>query len=72
MANIEIMSNDCGFGALEIGDYFVFKDELFVKISNSEEECNAFDFGDGDTVFFDLFDKVKKIPTNNIFIKVMG
>ena len=70
------------FSELEIGTYFEFEGELFVKLriakeeddayGDEGEEVNAFSFTTDDTTFFENYDKVTPIPTKAIRISVSG
>lgn len=67
------------FEDLEVGTYFEFEGELFVKIPSAKEEdvygyegdeINAFSFALDETTFFENYDKVTPIPTETIRITV--
>ena len=69
------------FEDLDVGDYFEFEGELFVKIQTAKEtdvygnngdEINAFSFALDETTFFENYDKVTPIPTEAIRISVGG
>jgi hypothetical protein len=64
------------FEDLDIGTYFKFEGELFVKLriakeeddayGDEGEEVNAFSFATDDTTFFEDYDEVTPIPTEAI------
>ncbi len=84
MAKVEFDTIDFvkRFEDLEVGTYFQFEGELFVKIQAAKEEeetygyegyeVNAFGFAKDETTFFEDYDKVTPIPTNAIRICVGG
>lgn len=70
------------FEDLDVGTYFEFEGELFVKIQAAKEEdktygyegdeVNAFGFARDETTFFEDYDKVTPVPTEAIRICVGG
>jgi hypothetical protein len=69
------------FEDLDVGTYFKFEGELFVKIQAAKEidvygcngdTVNAFGFARDETTFFEDYDKVTPIPTEAIRICVGG
>lgn len=69
------------FEDLDVGTYFEFEGELFIKLrvakeidvyGNDGDEINAFSFGLDETTFFENYDKVTPIPTEAIRISVGG
>jgi hypothetical protein len=70
------------FEDLDVGTYFKFEGELFVKLriakeeddayGDEGEEVNAFSFTTDETTFFEDYDKVIPIPTEAIRICVGG
>lgn len=83
MANVDFnqINFTTRFDQLNVGTYFQFEGELFVKIQNAKEEdvygyegdeVNAFGFARDETTFFEDYDKVTPIPTNVIRICVGG
>ena len=81
MAKVEFDTIDFvkRFEDLEVGTYFEFEGELFVKLrvaketdvyGNNGDEINAFSFALDETTFFENYDKVTPIPTEAIQINV--
>lgn len=61
------------FGDLNVGTYFKYQNDLFVKIHNSDDfRPNTFSFVDDDTTFFKSDDKVQFIPTKEVRITAGG
>lgn len=69
------------FEDLDVGTYFKFEGELFVKIQDAKEidvygcngdVVNAFGFVRDETTFFEDYNEVTPIPTEAIRISVGG
>ena len=83
MAKVEFgkISFTTRFENLDVGAYFEFEGELFVKLQTAKEcdvhgnngdKINAFSFALDETTFFEDYDKVTIIPTEAIQINVGG